>query len=233
MSTKLDFNRLKYVTKTSKYIVLGYIRKAQTLLPSNNDYYNIPDGIINICILFFGFIYQIDEKYTSDNVDIQDNELKINEKSDPAFNNIYFKDIMECGKHELIFKIKSIKTQLSKYHRDFFIGIINVQQQKTKIRSAQKLEPDLPSYYLVGIDNWAKSLHNDKKAQIYEKSKYIKDYACWLQENDIIKMCVDFDSLELKFVINNVDYGVATKIEAGKYRVMIMMYDAGDCIQLL
>ena len=46
-------------------------------------------------------------------------------------------------------------------------------------------------------------------------------------------MYVDFDKLQLSYIINGKDYGVAFKITKGKYKVAINMYQEGDIISLV
>ena len=49
-------------------------------------------------------------------------------------------------------------------------------------------------------------------------------------------MCLDLDKKELKYIINDYDYGVITNaiIDANeKYRAAITLYHEGDCVELL
>ena len=46
-------------------------------------------------------------------------------------------------------------------------------------------------------------------------------------------MCLDFDSLSLSFIINDIDYGKAFDIKQGEYRAAVSFHYNGDCIELL
>ena len=49
--------KLENINPRTKYIVFGYTRKIQELLPYNNPYYTIPIVIIHI-IFFFSDVYE-------------------------------------------------------------------------------------------------------------------------------------------------------------------------------
>ena len=71
--------------------------------------------------------------------------------------------------------------------------------------------------------------HTKKYTDKHPKGKYGK----YLKENDIVTMCVDMDKLELKFIINDIDYGVAATIKEGEHRAVIMIYNKDDCVELI
>ena len=232
------------MNKRSIYAVSNYVRDAQLLLPTEeNNYYNIPEGIINICILFFGSIYEIDDEFTSDGIKIEDNILTV---ANMNYNYIYFKDIMSSAKYEWTFKMVKIATHEGNH--DFFFGIKNDKEQKlpTDLWS----EAGTPSLYLMGVYNFgydettslpwitADDLPTNEAEIWQHTSKYITidskaKYGKYLKENDIVTMCVDMDKLELKFIINDVDYGVAATFEREEYRAVIMMFEEDDCVELL
>ena len=228
MSTKhFDLNRLKYINKKSVYAVTNYIRNAQSLLPSlSNNYYNIPDGIIKICILFFGNLYELDDEWISKNFEIINNQISVKMDTVCAYNYAYFTNIICSVQHEWTFRIKKIKTL--GHNHDFFFGI---KSEQVAIQTIGHFD-SAPTYYLMAVDKMVDQ--HQKEARIYNETENINNkYGLWIKENDIVTMNVDFDKLELKYTINDIDCGVATKIKAGKYRAVIMMYDIGDSIQLL
>ena len=59
------------------------------------------------------------------------------------------------------------------------------------------------------------------------------DYGIKCNDGDIIEMICDMDKLELKFIINNTDYGKAFDIKKAKYRAVVDMMGSGDSIMLL
>ena len=61
-----------------------------------------------------------------------------------------------------------------------------------------------------------------------------KGYGARYKEKDIVEMTLDFDNKELRFKINDIDYGKAAGIKDGnQYRAGISLYYAWDAIQLL
>ena len=226
--TTLDVNRLKYISKRSKYAVTHYIRSIQSSLPSTTNYYNIPEGIINICILFFGTIYQFDDEWKSQNLQLQNDTVSVKEDSHPAYNYIYSQNIMSSGQHQWTFKIIKIKTESNNH--DFFFGIKEEGEDKQKIGWFSGKYT--PTYYLMGIYPNKKKPKNTA-AQIWSHTVKWDEYGKYLEDGDIVTMCIDLDKWQLKYIINDKDYGVAANIKIGSYRAVVMMYDLGDIIQLM
>ena len=53
MSEFVGFDRIKHINQTVKDTVSGYIRNCQFLLPSNKAYYQVPELITSIILLFY------------------------------------------------------------------------------------------------------------------------------------------------------------------------------------
>ena len=53
MSDIVGFDRIKHINQTVKDTVTGYIHNCQVLLPSNKPYYQIPELITSIILLFY------------------------------------------------------------------------------------------------------------------------------------------------------------------------------------
>ena len=66
MATKVNFEELKTIPIRVQYSVSGYIRRCQILLPTDNPYYNIPELINFIVLLFYNDI----ERFTINNSNI-------------------------------------------------------------------------------------------------------------------------------------------------------------------
>ena len=52
-------------------------------------------------------------------------------------------------------------------------------------------------------------------------------------EGDVVEMILDLDALELKYAVNDVEYGVAFKVENTSYRAVVSAYGDGDVLELL
>eukprot|EP01084_Bolivina_argentea_P267509 454096_1 len=58
MKTQFDFEKIKSINKSLQYSVYGYIRQCQSLFPSENSYYNIPQ-LIDFTILLYCNNYDV------------------------------------------------------------------------------------------------------------------------------------------------------------------------------
>lgn len=223
----VDLSKIKHMSKRCKYAVFGYVRNVQKSLPPTN-YYNIPEGIIYVCLLFFGNIYEIDSELTSDNLKYDDNCIECTSK---GYNYLFFKEIMISGQYEFRFKMKSVNT--AKSNHDFFIGIKEENETKTKVGKFR--EATTPSFCYVGTYMHSKTQWKDRgQAVVFKNSGTHKNkYGKYLQDNDMITMIVDMDQKELKYVVNDIEYEVAAKFKDGSYRAVIMLYDVGDAIEML
>ena len=59
------------------------------------------------------------------------------------------------------------------------------------------------------------------------------DYGVECKNGDIIEMIVDMNKLEMKYVINGIDFGTAFDIQCAKYRAAVNLDIPLDAIQLL
>ena len=59
---RIDFDVIKSIDKKTKFTVYGYFHRNEKLL-SSNLYHVIPDGIINLCLLFYRNVYEWNKKY--------------------------------------------------------------------------------------------------------------------------------------------------------------------------
>lgn len=219
----VDVGQFKYASRRSKYVVTKYIRDHQILLSSKEkEYHIIPAGIVAICILFFDTANEIDIKCSSKNINIDGNRLSVTYRN---YNFVYFKNVISSDKHIWTFKISKIATKVGNH--DFFIGIHNELEGKDQGWGYR------PAVYLIGVDNHGDYDVVQREAEVWTNHYRTQIYGKCLQHNDTVTMCLDLDRLELRFIINNIDYGVAYKVKKGRYRPVIMMYDIGDTIELL
>ena len=69
MTLNISIDSLKSIEPKNKHLVSGYIREIQLLLSQGIYIYNnIPSGIIDICILFFGNKHEWDPTTKSINL---------------------------------------------------------------------------------------------------------------------------------------------------------------------
>ena len=79
----LNFEEVKQIDQRTKNIVFGFIRWSQQLLLQESTYYNIPNIIYHICILFFWqkiIPYKFSEKYKSNHgiITLSDDKIILN-----------------------------------------------------------------------------------------------------------------------------------------------------------
>ena len=61
-----------------------------------------------------------------------------------------------------------------------------------------------------------------------------QNYGAKYVEGDIVEMILDFEGKELRFKVNDVDYGKSHDIKEGsKYRAAVSFYYNGDAMKLL
>ena len=92
----LDFDYLKQIEPKCKSLVFGYIRNVQSSLLKSSIYYNIPIGIINVCVLFFGNMHEWDASLKSRYLEINKNKVTAKKQ---GWNSIWLKNTVSTGKH--------------------------------------------------------------------------------------------------------------------------------------
>ena len=53
--------KLKHIDIRSTYIVNGFIRKSRQLLSFDSTYYNVPSGVVDICMIYYCEMEQFSE----------------------------------------------------------------------------------------------------------------------------------------------------------------------------
>ena len=115
--------KLKAIPIKIKKIVFGYIRKTEKSFLLKFD---IPNEVINLCLLFYGGADKWDIKWISDRMQLKDNSIIYGPKSDgPASS--FCERIVENGYNEWVFKIEHCDPM----YCGMTIGIWRVQKNKT------------------------------------------------------------------------------------------------------
>ena len=96
MSQCSNFAKISTFDDRIKKIVFGFIRNSQKLLPKNNQYYNIPDLVIQICLLYYLINDKFDKKCIGNQMFLDEkNETIIMKKS--TSNSAFLTNIIEYG----------------------------------------------------------------------------------------------------------------------------------------
>ena len=211
-----DFSQNKLISINIKLTVSGYLRESQKLLPSSLI---IPDLIEHLCLAYYYNDHNWDTKYIFETMKLKNNIISLTTQgSCTAFLN----NIIYSGKHYWRFKIISCRDG---YEGSITIGIWNI---KDKLDNSGQRPIDTNFTYGMS-SSYGLRANIGKKIHI----GYSQKYAIPCKRNDIIDMYVDFDKLELKFSINEIDYGIAYNITQGNYIAAVALYHEVDSVKLI
>ena len=127
--TSKDYIHEKLTTKSKlkqfdrdEFTVHGYTKTIQQMLPINNQYYNIPNEIIDIILLYFHIGFTFNKEYHSPNIIfIDDKTIKFSNDSLKARNQtaIFGEEVnsSQCNKYTIFIKwdllTQPLKNQLN------------------------------------------------------------------------------------------------------------------------
>ena len=141
---------------------------------------------------------------------------------------VFLSNIVSKGIHQWRFKYESNNTKYG--GGTMYIGIINNQIDATKylIDKCYPLEAKPSELFgkAYGGNFCRGQLRGDKKR---EKERYCP--RC--KNGDIIDMFLDFKNKELRYYINDRDYGKAFDIKDGSYRASVTLYYSKDRLTLM
>ena len=222
----LDLGRAKHIPSRFQRIVNGYLRISQSLLTNNNDSISIiPSIIFHICLLFY---YDFD-KWDSNamGIDLMFDETNANivrykgREYRQTYNSAYLRRICnseEGGIYHWKFRFINLN------HIWNLIGIWKVTEDK---------EPET-HYFTQGRDAaYALCVSDGKLVDRSHGGDSSKQYSCVCDNGDILEMYLDFETMELRYTINDQDYGKAFDVDPGKYRAAICLHQPKGAIELL
>ena len=99
MSFTLEDSKL--ANQKSKDLVFGFIKKAQTLLPSSTSF-NIPALIAHVCLVYYYLNEYFDPEYI-DTFEFEDKEFEAKDcivKTNESWCCVYLHTIVSSGKHQ-------------------------------------------------------------------------------------------------------------------------------------
>ena len=225
----LSFDRIKTISDKSKLVVYGFIHQTENILSHAENKTIIPDLVINLCILFYALLDRFDPKCIGP-------DMKLNEETQcivqmkTGSNSAFLSNIFESGSYYWRFKINECESGRDK--DPWWSQSIGIWQVKSD--DTNEVECAMLTYF-TEYSNRTYGFANDYGELIDRRTGCVEDekYGIQTKTGDIVEMYADMDNLELRFIINDIDYGKAFDIEAGKYRAVINLYDAEDSITLL
>ena len=214
----LDLSHVKSIHARIQLIVYGYFREHRQFLFGNDESVAVPPLIIHICLLFY-YYDTWDKQYIGKELQIDADNPDIVRYPDGNNTHMYNSafltrvcDSNDGGIYYWKFKLISMQCVWN------IIGVWKVEENKIPPRN---------TYFTNGKDvAYGLCLTNGKLVKVATGGSTNKLYADPIKANDIIEMYLDFDNMELRFTINNKDYGKAFDIAKSKYRAAICLQNS-------
>eukprot|EP01084_Bolivina_argentea_P120790 214139_1 len=221
----MDLHRIKQIDIKIRYLIFGYARESQKLLPNNTSYWNIPE-LIKFTILSY---YHIKDEWDKMNTDssyiIVDDCITKGENTNVGKyggdKTAFLKHMVSDGIYKWSFKIENM-LQPGKWN-DFIIGIYSTDLNFDKVREQSFC-------YESGIAFVA------SKGQIFTAPCNYdakRDYGVKCKNNDVIDMELNMNKLQLKFIINGTDYEKAYDLKSGKYKAAVYLYKTNSALRII
>ena len=197
------------IKRKDKSAVNGYIREIEDKSFSNKDsfYKTIPMIINYLCIKYY---HQSKDRFHPKlhgmHLKVTNDEIT-GEPSIYSSESAFLSNVVSKGIHRWCFKIKKgVK----------FIGICN---------NSFNFEESLNCYYYIrpAVENKAYGINLSNGRLRGPREVWHKTYCSSWNCGDIVDMVLDLNCQELKYIINDKDYGKAFDIPPAKYRAAICM----------
>ena len=220
MSTEPTLEDVKFVDVETKRFVNGYVREVEVLLPGDNVYYTIPTLIIHWIILYFYQMEQFDANYCHKDIILSDDN-KIATTNNRWHLAAMLQKVVKSGMHCWKFRFPDHD----------YIAFFGVYKHKY-ISSWEELQGNDPQdgdykgkLYAMASD--LRATYGDTEDITIVKG----DYATG---DRIIEMILDLDKRELRYKMNDIDYGaVFTNIEETSYKAFVSGWTTGQTFEIL
>jgi len=223
-------------------LVGGFIREAQAQLQQNADAANsqntISPLIEYLCLMYFE-IDRFDTASIGAAMELQLNEHKVTMTADKP-ESAYLRHIIDSRCRRYSWKLRLNRLGFAHYWTTT-IGIY-------KCRRSRRLSPRTDGIFTIdgefpndpnGIGNVAYGFAANKGTLVEPKSgsgadeANAKRYGQRCGTGDVVEMNLNFETLELSFIINGTPYGCAFAVEDTEYRAAVNLCQEGDCIQIM
>ena len=218
MAQVINIAEIKKIDTRTKHLLYGFIHNTQTLLPTNNAYYNIPDLIVHLCLMFYYIKECWDPIWCIDigNFIVNKNEIT-KKKSLMGYKSAFLSQIVSKGIHHWRFKII-----IRGGGNNIDIGICKTSKVNSENANAYFTKTPGDGYAYICTQG---SLNG------YGKQKPLLPLC---KQNDIIDMFVDLNTYQISYAINHGLKVLAfANIAKDEYRAAISMCNLEDTIQLL
>ena len=231
------FEKLKRVNKESNLIVYGFLRECEVNifgeLSKSNAYYNFPEIMLNICLIYYHIMDKWDEKYIGRHHKLSKDGLRIENIRNGFGTSFGEETVSSPGKYHWRFKLEKVAPNTSV--SDYWCIVLGVW--KTNCGTA----PVVNNYY-TKCANWKGQYKYGYAYDITMGTLISADggnagggnYGKRCKGGDIIELCLDFNAFTLKLIINGEDMGIShNEIEDTKYRVALCTFHTGSIIEML
>eukprot|EP01084_Bolivina_argentea_P060355 110273_1 len=252
-NNEFNIQELKHVDIRTKNAVFGFVREHQ------QKYF---DKTVLVELIYYVILYYYQEKDEWD-INMLSCRIKTepNDKNtiihvggpnregangEPAFGrddadnraltSSYLTMIIENDKiFKWRFKIKSIKKGIDSPMDDaIVIGIVNCENYEECMDDPTYLKLSFfPIFSGYGF-SLGEAVITDEGCT-YEDPEVSKQfrYGVKCKTNDIVEMELNMKTLQLKYMINGIDYGTAFNVQKGRYKAAVAIWNKGDSVKLL
>ena len=226
MAQLFNLSELKNIDKKTRYIVDGFIHESQALFPTDNVYYNIPELINQICLIFYYIQECWDEELCKKHFVINDNTIVLKCAVGDEYNgwnrrykNAFLSQDITEGIHHYRFKIVNKDVG---YGLD--IGICKTSKMNALSDYFTKQHENGYAYNCVGGELYGGFSSNKMTTFVRQRCG----------TNDTIDIFIDLDKSEIRYTVNDKDLGIAfNDIAKVEYRVAVSIKRERDKLQLL
>ena len=221
------FERVKKVNKRDSLIVYGYLRECEkdlfSELRESNPYYNLPEIMQNVCLIYYHIADEWDPKYVGVHHKLTKDRLCIENISKDDDESSSYGTLIASSPG--IYKWKLRLNHVPNLNYSYWAVIIGIW--KTKSSKEPVLDTSFASITTKKTYPWSWGYAFDAMNGTLVNSsgtnaKTGGEYGKKCKTGDIIEIILDFDKLTLKFNINDQDMGIAhSDIEDTEYRVAL------------
>ena len=208
--------------------VHGYIKICQKLLPDDNIYYNIPELVIHWILLFYFIGEEFDtERSHKEYIISDDNRIMRCRKDENVtyliYGMAYLKNAVSEGIHKWTFKCLNV-------NNDDWFDAIGVWKTKATSMDEHIRVDDFDDNQGYG---WTFN-YQEITTVAGSFSRHIRYGKRKCLTGDIIDMILDLEKLEIRFIVNEEDWGVAFQnIEKTEYKAVVSANIELDAIELI
>ena len=206
------FDRVESISDSTKYLINGYIRQCQNELFGDfviyNPYYNIPQPVNNLCMLFYQLWTWHKQNYGQGLKFLSDTEVTTEE--DGIWSTCLFENVIShaiCDRFSITFKIKSFGKwepgdMVDKETPDFYIGYTTGQTIDDSILNwHHQLGEDKNALTSCAWNVYGNALYFFGEGRSFAKVARSLDYAI----GDLLKLVIDFEGKTITIYYNDIE----------------------------